>query len=99
MYTSFEMEQVLICPLKAVHLCLASNFTLTKNWARNANLIRQENLIFTETSKEKEKTKSLSPIDPNCHVELFMAQQCSPDVFHSHVINVRLRQQRSILDF
>ena len=29
-------------------LCTASNFALTKNWARNANSIRQENLIFTE---------------------------------------------------
>ena len=50
---------------------------------------------------EFSETKSLSPIDPNYHVELFMAQQCLPDVFHSHAINVRLYtgQRRSILDF
>ena len=59
LYTSFEMEQVLICPLKAVHLCLASNFSLTKNWARNANSIGQENLNFHRvTSKEKENRQA-----------------------------------------
>ena len=47
---------------------------------------------------EFSETKSLSPIDPNYHVELFMAQQCSPDVFHSHVINVRLYTGATTID-
>ena len=48
--------------------------------------------------QEFSETKSLSPIDPNYHVELFMAQQCLPDVFHSHVINVRLYTEATTID-